>query len=471
MILRHSLIYFAFRLIPAAASLLGITFYTRFLQPAEYGLYSFTLLVASGFSALFFNWISISLNRFIPEAQSRIERITILTSAFMAFSVPAFLLIIATLIYGFVFNSYVCSGVLVIFALPVAVCTGWFELNQRIHNSNFEPITYGLALSLKSFISISCGAFGVYFLNWKSSGILGVLIFSYLAPTVFSLKNIRLTKISTFDYRKTISFLRYGLPLTLTLFMVFILNGSSRFFLNKYLGLAAVGSFSASYDLVQYSIGMLISVVSLSGFPAIIKAYSANETQGNEKAVEYFTILLILVIPATLGIISIKNELSNIFIGVNFRSDSVKLIPLFATAVLLNILKSAYFDYSFQLAKKTTYQVIISATTAVTSILLNMVMIREFGILGAAYSCIISYSIYLFLTMAYGAKVFKMPIPSLATILKIIFSGAIMYFSLESMHHPSYELNLLIKIFFGFTIYSLSIMCFKVVNIHSILKK
>src|SRR5690606_37697835 len=128
----------------------------------------------------------------------------------------------------------------------------------------------------------------------------------------------------------------------------------------------------------------------------------------------------------TLGFTAVKEEISGIFLGNDFAATSMMLIPILALSVLLSAIKSYYFDYAFQITKTTWLQSIPPMLAAFINCVLNYVLIRSMGEIGAAYATLISYAAYLLLTVALSKRVFKLPAVPWGYALKVCLAGLIM---------------------------------------------
>src|SRR5215212_5265359 len=65
-ILSHAGIYLAARGLPGAIAFLAIPLFSRLLEPAQYGRYALVLAAVNVLNALLFQWLRLSLVRFLP---------------------------------------------------------------------------------------------------------------------------------------------------------------------------------------------------------------------------------------------------------------------------------------------------------------------------------------------------------------------------------------------------------------------
>jgi O-antigen/teichoic acid export membrane protein len=470
-LIKHSFIYLVSKIIPAIAAVVAISIYTRNLTLEEYGYYSFTILVAAGLNSVVFQWITISTGRHLPECRTLADRNKLFSTAILSFWFIGMVLFIASIAFWLFLEKTKIYGVLLHMTLLLSIAIGWFELLQKIYNAELRPKIYGYALSVKSITALSGGVITVLFLDLEVDYLLLVITLAHFIPIIFAFKYLKLVTLKEFDRKKLIEIALYGLPLTLTYLMVFLLNGASRYFIEINEGVSAVGRFSAPYDLIQFTVGSLVSVISLSGLPLIISSYQVNKKEGDEKAREYIGYFIFFLFPIVFGVIAVAPDISNIFIGQKFRADAESLIPYLVVILALSVLKSAYFDFAFQLSKKTKYQVVISGAAAVVAIVSNMMLVPRFGIIGAAYAGIVTYGFYLFLTVILGKIVHQLPFVSLMTISLIALSTLVAFSIAKRLDFVNAYISLGVKVVVFSSIYLLLSYVFNLVGIRDAIKR
>src|SRR5690606_23666827 len=115
----------------------------------------------------------------------------------------------------------------------------------------------------------------------------------------------------------------------------------------------------------------------------------------------------------------------NLFFGEEFREIGKLILPLISIAAFLNGIKSYYFDLAFQLKQKTYLQIYPIMIAVLLNLCLNLVFIPKWGVVGAAYTSIISYFLALIISVVLGRRIIKMPI-DLVMLIKVIFSTVLM---------------------------------------------
>jgi O-antigen/teichoic acid export membrane protein len=436
------------------ASMAALMVFTRLMSPDQFGEYSLTVNVTATAVAILGNFLVIGLGRFEPATKTDVDKrqlhSTVIASALlMSIVVAALTTVLAALDHlpALSVNYYYFSA---LFPLSLLLM-----LSQKLINANLKPKAYGLSLALKNILLLLAGA-ACLLAGYGVHGVLASLAIASLLASLPALSLWAKTSWKSFDLGVLSQLWSYGAPLTLLYLFVMIISFSDRIFIDLMLGSEEVGLYSAGYDLTQYTIAIVASIVHLAAFPIILKAY---ESEGEEKAKALLStsirILLLVMLPVTLGFIAVKDEISGIFLGDAFTATSMMLIPILALSVLLSAIKSYYFDYAFQITKTTWLQSIPPMLAAVINCVLNYVLIRSMGVIGAAYATLISYAAYLLLTVVLSKKVFKLPAFPWGYALKVCLAALIMMMVVGWIRADLVAIfTLLLKIFVGVLVFS-----------------
>ena len=167
--------------------------------------------------------------------------------------------------------------------------------------------------------------------------------------------------------------------------------------------------------------------------------------------------LLAIGLPAAIGLIVLARPIAEIVVGERFRAEAALLIPLIVVAALLRDLKAYYLDLAFYLGHRTARQLWVTVIAAVASVLLNLVLIPIFGIYGAAYGAIATYSLALVTSGLLGREVFALPGPG-ADDLKVALAAAGMGLALWLLAGPRGVVPLLAQIAGGALVYA-ALLC------------
>ncbi|MFD1136165.1 oligosaccharide flippase family protein [Paenibacillus urinalis] len=469
MLVKHSIIYLFSRGVPSLINFCSILIYTRMLSPDSYGTYALVIALMNIFNIVFFQWLRSSVLRFMPNNKDENKNNEIFNQTILfgfSFSLlisGIFLLIISNFMKDFNF-------LIMILALINIWILAWYEINQTVFRANLEPIRYGIITLIKVSLSLLISVALIYF----GLGVVGLLIGIFLG-TLFSIigatKSVwKINKNFRIDKSLLTKFLRYGLPLTLTFSMAFLIQFSDRFIISALIGTPEAGYYSVASDFSNQTIAMLMMIVNLGAMPIAIRKLELEGVEAaRQQLAQNLILMLVIAMPVVIGGILLSDSIAYLLFSGEYAVSVSMLIPYLLIATLIQGLKAYYFDQSFQLGNKTTIQIVPVLVGALTSIILNFILIPMHGIIGAAFSSIISYTLSLLITYFLGKNIFKLPIP-IRDSIGIIISALIMAIVIMPFRHNDKLITLLFVIVLGAMVYFLSLYLLNVYSIRNKLK-
>ena len=237
------------------------------------------------------------------------------------------------------------------------------------------------------------------------------------------------------------------------------------------LGADKTGEYAPSYDLAQQSLGMIMFAVFLAGFPHLAKYYDENDGElVHSKFSEYLLIIYMLLLPAFAGIVLLAPNISQSLLGDRFQAGAAEIVVLISVATVFSSFKYYYIDLSFQLTKYTKGLIPIAVLVSIINIILNYYWIPLFGIMGAAYSTVLSFFLSAIISWKIGVKKLHLPLIPKGTV-KIALSVLIMVTILLPLRTYYGIVELFFQIVIGAFVYAASLVVFDVYKTRSILKK
>lgn len=408
MLMRQSVIYFFARGIPGVITFISISWYTRLLSPEVYGQY--TLLVAWVMlgSAVFFQWLRLGVGRYASSYGGSAVRFgTTITVAFL-------LLVGATGLIGILlaFIFWDDHGELYLLGVVLLWTQSSYDLMLELARANIQPLRFGKLALTKSFLVLA-GSVGLILLGWGIYGLLAGMILGMLVPVMaIHIKKLKGFRLEHIDSGLLKLLLAYGLPLTVTFALEFVINSMDRILLGALSGKETAGIYAVGYDLAKQSLGVLLMVVNLAAFPLAVQAMKeGGEESAKRQLSENGTYFLLIAVPAAVGFAMLAPNIVQVFLGSPFRAGAVQVIPWIALSTLLVGIKTYHFDRGFQLKKSTKYQIWVALASAGTNFLLNLKWIPQFGLVGAAYATAAAYLVALAMSIGLGRRVLAVPFP------------------------------------------------------------
>ena len=421
MLLKHSTLYLLARGVPGIVNFLAIAVYTRLLGPEEYGRYALVVEGVGLLNVVAFQWLRLALLRFFPAHASNPK--PLLSTVLGGFAGLAALTgTLGLVAVGLSPDESWRRSFLV--AVPLLWAQAWFELNLELVRSKLDPMHYGAMSAVKAASALLLGGL------MASSGLGGMgpllgLLVGFLIASALNWRDWG-GAVPRLDRNLLKSLLDYGLPLTATFALAFVVSGSDRFFIAWFLGDGPVGVYAASYDIAKQSLTLLMTVINLAAYPLAVRAL---ETKGIEAARRQLTtnaeVLLGVALPCAAALALLSPQVAALVLGTEFQPEAPLLISLVTVAALLAGVRSYHFDLAFQLGRRTVEQVWVMGAAAVLNLLLNLWWIPQLGLLGAGLATVVAYAVALLISAYLGRRVFPVSIDWRSTGKLVLSTAAI----------------------------------------------
>lgn len=423
---RHSVTYMWGRGIPSLISFAAIAIHTRLITPSEFGQYALVVATTLFANATLFQWLRLSLLRFLPGSEDSATQLKAAASAFMAVSIAA--VGVSAILLLVLPHS---TGATILLGTALLISHAWFELNNDVLRAFLTPARSGIASLARASVSLALGA-ALALIGLGSRGLLIGLIAGNAAAVPLFHKWIWSTQRRPGPTSNSIGRLvKYGLPLAIGLSLGFIIRGSDRLMLGWMSGPASVGTYAAGYDLAQSSLEVLMAIVHTAAFPLAAAALARHGVEAaRQQLSRNLSLLAAVAVPAAVGLIFVAPNLTHVLLGEAFRRDAAMLIPWASIGVLLSGLRAYYVDHAFQLGKRTSSLVLVLLVGAMTNVVLNAALIPDHGVMGAAYATVAAYAISLMGGIVAARRAFPLPLPALSlakTLGAATIMGAVLY--------------------------------------------
>jgi len=409
-IFRGASIYSLGEVLVKASGFFLIPLYTRILSPTEYGIVGYLQVFMQVLVVIFGFGFNGSQTRFYFENINNIFKI-----GRFSFTINLFLLFIA-----------------IIIGIPISILGSYYD--WKIGNSNISFNPYFLLiiwavfsqifsnnavafyrakqnfiiaslLQLSRFIFIN--TFTVIFIIKYNMGALGQIAGILLGTLIFMIISfIGYSKI--FIFKPSINYIKYsfsyGLPIVIHLLAGTIHNVIDRIILEKFVDLETVGIYTLGFTIGS-ALNIFIISFNQAYQPSYFKLMGSETVNKENSIIKIFKIWLRLItIISALGII-FGAPFLKIFAGKEF----IETINIFPWIILAIYLGSFYYFFSSPIFyfKKTLFLPIITITSALINIVLNIILIPKLGMFGAAYSTIISHIVQSLLAYIIGNRLYK----------------------------------------------------------------
>lgn len=201
--------------------------------------------------------------------------------------------------------------------------------------------------------------------------------------------------------------IKFGLPTIPLYLMIFTLYNADKFLISKILNnKGSVGLYTVSFQ-VAYIIQVFVTAFYTAFLPKLYDWIKEDSIASRIKIVKsiYLSTIFIFLVGAVLYLFS--PVLYHFFINVRYY-DSIKLLPYFIICfaiwnLFVCLLPLIYFF------KKNTYLYYVNSIVISVSLVTLYFFIKHFGIIGACFSNILSFSILVILMAILANKTYRLP--------------------------------------------------------------
>ena len=279
------------------------------------------------------------------------------------------------------------------------------KISQTILRVEERTVLYTISILVQFIVSV---ILNIYFVAILKLGVEGVLLayvissgvlFLILFPFLVSRSRLK------FDIPVLREMMIFSYPFILTAISATILQMGDRYLLSKLSSLTEVGLYSLGY---KFSNVLKIFIIDsfLLGFPIIGWQVVKNNEKPREFFSKIFTYFIFALIWISLVISVYAKGIIHLVALNKSYWDSYLVIPYLLVGVIM--LGWAYFSFFIlQIPKKTKHISVILTVAAVVNIGINLLLIPKYGMMGAAYSRIISNFIAMVLAYILAQKYYE----------------------------------------------------------------
>jgi O-antigen/teichoic acid export membrane protein len=392
----------------AGAKLIGLLmlpFYTRWLSVEDYGTTDIISVYVSLLLGLVTACIAESVFIF-PKGQSTENQKSYFSSglvfAFLALLLTAFLFKTTNVIFEYkdISNSFSKHSWLIYGLLVTTFLQQYIQqFTRSIDKMKVYSVT-GIVLTgstaLFSFLIIP---------KWGVFGYVFALILANLTASIYSFLfsgSFKYLAISTIRKATCMEMLKYSIPLIPNGIMWWLVGAFNRPLMESYLGMHAIGIFAVANKFP----GVLSTIFAVF---ATSWQISVLEEFGKDGYSNFFNKVFRLLVSGLLFfffVITISSKLIvSIFTTADFY-EAWKYIPILVLGVVFSSI-SGFAGSNFSATRESKYFFYSSIWGAGAAIVFNFILIPKLGILGAAISVPLSFTVMAVARIIYGWKYVK----------------------------------------------------------------
>ena len=422
-IFRDMVKYSPSKIIGMIGNAIIVPVYTSLLSPEQYGFYSLSIAVLSFLCIIFSDWVGLSGLRFFKHHQMTQDMPKYLTTLVTMLVSNICLMFILSYIFRHNFYDFFHIPVKYFFAIllliiPVAIRALLFQLLR----AQLKSLSFTVSTIANQFMTI---LLSIFFVKVFHMGAIALLLGMAVSITLTDLlliyqSNIlswfRLQKI---EWHSVLPIMKYGIPIAATSLSAWIINQSNKFIMNSIHGFSQVGIVGVAYGLTLPLLMTIFSIITVAAIPRIINMY--EEKIDVRPIISRFTGYFVLIALPVITVISLYSVDFVQMLSSNDKFlDAFKLVPYFAFGTFFMAMAD-YTTLQYHLANKTYIDFIIKLTSGIVGVVLNILLIPQYGLIGVGIATLSANFLYFFLSAVIVLPNLRLIYPKL-TLARILIS-------------------------------------------------
>ena len=459
--------YLPMNIVQAIVGLFSIVVFTRWLSPADYGVYALAFSAMTLAHTLVFSWMEAAMARFYAPEAERGSLPDHFATLYRSWAAAAALLIVTGAAVLLLWPGAGPVKVAVAAGLAATLARSLVKLIQERRRAAGD-VSGAARMDIVQTLAGFVGGAGLILLGLRGAapimglGAAAAVVLAFALPA-------ELTRGAggSFDRPQARLYAAYGLPVSLSLILALTLATTDRFMLAGFLNEAAVGVYQAGYSLSNRTLDVMFIWLGVAGSPALIMAFERGGEAGlNKAAREQAGFMLALTLPAALGLAMTARPLAEVMVGPALRNGAAHVTPWIAASALFMGLTNGYAHQAFMLGRRTSLMLAAMSVPAAVNVALCLWLIPRFGVYGAVWATTASYGVGLVAAMALGRFAQPMPLP-LTALAKAAAATAIMGLAVASLPSPGGIAELALKAGLGVLVYAAAAYLLDVAELRS----
>jgi O-antigen/teichoic acid export membrane protein len=403
MLARNTAFYFLANAFSAVFGVVNVVVFTRLYAADAFGDY----LLGFAFATFFATFLSSAIKLSILRDQARGDGTDVRPPA-----LAALLLCMSTLPLGYLAARLAnLAPAVAVASIGLTVAVVVYDTSQELLRAEQKAASYMRGAAARAVLVSGLGIASTVF-GQTGALLLAAMSVAYLLATLSFWRSAWGAARPRFDAARLVEMARSGFPLTISLSLLALSGITDRFLLANLAGVGAAGQFGAGLDLVRQSLIIPAISISTAYVPMAVRSLATKGAlDARAHLGKYLEILLAATLPACVGLAIVAPHVADLVLGPNFREVSHAAMPVFAAALLFQILTQQYFHTSFLLSNRTSFYLVNTGSIIVWNIIASYILISRFGVMGAVWGRLAT-EIFGFLNAALLSRfAFAMPFP------------------------------------------------------------
>ncbi len=405
---RHSAIYGLGGLVSRFVALLLLPLYTRYLTPADYGAVETLVALAAILATVLRLGIASAFFRFYFDSVDAAHRLRVVRTSFWFTMAMATIGLVVGVILAEPISEWLFDTGDHTTLVRAAFVLLWAQMNYEQMTSLFRveerSVAFTAATLVNLAVTVAATVVFVVAFDWGATGVIagnftGTLLV-YAALLVYRHEQLGLT----LDRPLLRQMNRFGLPLVPSMLALWLLNFGDRFFILRLADQSEVGVYSIGARLASAMVLLLAAF--RAGWLAF--AYSIEDDDRARRAYSFvLTYLLFVASWAALALALLSPWLVRWLTTPAFY-DASEVVPLLAFGA---VALGGFNVVSIVLGrrKRTQFNWVATGSGAAVSVVLNLVLIPQYGIIGAGIANLSAFTVMFLVITWWSQRVFWVP--------------------------------------------------------------
>jgi O-antigen/teichoic acid export membrane protein len=397
------LLYLSARAASAAGNLLAVAIFSRMAGAAEYGHYVLIFawsLIVYGFGA---QWMRFAY--FGVYHLQRFDEYVASLARLLACGLVAVALVLGALGWWGLFES----GFLVaMFALICGMTV--YEAAFEVARTLLKARRSAVAMVLRTALMIGFGSASLA-LGGGARGLAFAIALAHViaaVPLLAAFSGVRLTQGTR---AASLRMLGYGWPLLLSFGISAAGQSIDRVLIGHYLGETALGPYGVVADLLRQSFTVFGEVIALSLITLAKQHANDADAQAADNVLrKAFSACLATATFGAAFFVVFGDLVLRVLLKPEFVAPTRDLVPFFAVAFAFTTMRNYYFAQVIYFTRASYLELVVSLLFLVTSSALSLLLLRPYGLTGAAIALMTASIVSCLAFAALGRRWYRMPV-------------------------------------------------------------
>lgn len=402
--------YFSTVVVAQLASLILLPIATRYLTPVVYGEYALALSVTGLVGIVGSAWVrNVAMRLYFDHVAAGRTRAFFVTAATLQASTMTVMLALG---YGLVMATGQQLGAAAYAAAGASVLAGdFYSLVASALRAGQRVRAFGLAEWVSAVLRVGVTWLALFagFRNPTAIFVCSALTFVAAVLVVLPHLSGLLSGPTAFEPDMVRELVRLGLPNIPQSVSSWVMSLSDRVLVARYLGVGAVGVYSAAYSVADRAVSGLVSALLMAAWPAILSVWTNHAALAPAAVSRWIGAYVLLTLGPSVLLVVQRGFVLGLLLSPAYVA-AADVVPWVVAAAWLSGL-ATYLNRPLELHKRYGLLSALALVCAGLNIVFNLLLIPRWGVTGAAAATTAAYAAWAVLSRAFSARLLRVAIP------------------------------------------------------------